>query len=177
MPWRQNSYAEIYAGSGGGGGPSSPSIGQLLNWIQYAPAPRVLFNPLPTSLTALDTTNITLPFTTTSSGKVKIVAKALGIDATSSSNEAPINLALLDHTSHSQIGFTIAGVYAANNLEVGVYMDAAFYLTLTANTSYQFDLAASTPAAGTGIISAAGLTGTMDSTNVGSPIVMEAYGL
>jgi hypothetical protein len=90
-----------------------------------------------TTLTALDTTNFTLPFTA--------ITTAVDIELTANvsvSGNGTCNFALLDHSNHNQVGDTKAFSVGTSEFPP---MTFKWHITgLSAGNSYQYDLAAAT---------------------------------
>jgi hypothetical protein len=153
-------------GSGGGGGAG------LLGFKQYAPATidQVTLNS--SALTALDTTNLTVGFTTTATGggstSVIVTLSASCQPGTSTSSI----FGLLDHTSHSQRGDSITVGYEYGP-EAWFYCTSVITITgLTANTAYQVDWAGY-DSSGIGTVWIQGFTGA--SAPKAAPAVMQIY--
>ena len=114
------------AGGGGGSG--------ILAVVQYAPAVYTGLTTTSGSLAAIDATHLTIPFTAPASGKVLVRLVGHGLN-TSGNN---LYWALLDHTSHSQVGYT----WSVNEGANGSSLAAEFYITgLTGAMGYQYDWA------------------------------------
>jgi hypothetical protein len=125
-------------GSGGGGG------GGLLGQAQYAPAVTAVKGVSSASLVAIDPTNLTVSFTTAKSGpgSTSVVCRASFVADTGSN----MILGFTDHTSLAARGeqsVLSTGSIGAVPVEIAILVTG-----LTANTAYQFDLAAAGPTSG-----------------------------
>lgn len=108
------------AASGGGG---------VLASVQYAPATQKAYSTASQTPTAADNTNLTMSFTTTSSGIV-----LFGLWSGGGNPQA--NLGVMDHTTGALYGTLVLPF--SGNAANGMGMMIA---TLTPNTSYQVDMA------------------------------------
>jgi hypothetical protein len=131
--------------SGGTGIISPPSI---LSFISYAPASPVNYT-LTASLAGLDTTHLTIGFTTTSFTTILIQAWITGVlsEPLVAGNSTSIALAFVTHSTSTQVSAvqsflgTTAQVVAVHATAQSVCAYAAVVSGLTANTSYNWDLA------------------------------------
>ena len=116
------------SGGSGGGGSSD-----LLAFKQYAPASEATVTA--TTLAAFDTTNLTLAFTAPASGHVfvRLTGSVQNIGGQA-------YFALLDHTSHAQVGNT-AFLQDAIGTTIETYSVVIAVTGLTGGTSYQYDWA------------------------------------
>jgi len=146
----------------------------LLARVQYAPASNSSYSTTSGTLAAIDTTHLTIPFTVPASGAVLV--RLTGVAYTITTGASGGFWALLDHTSHAQVGYTIGMQYTLANSSPGnmINTTAAFLITsLTPAASLQYDWAFATSAA-TFYLNAAGLTGTGSSLGV-APATMEVW--
>jgi len=143
--------------------PAAPSGGGpfLVNPpTYYAPASAANYT-LTTTLTALDTTNLTTgSFVAPASGRVVVKASIQAEQFDSYASGQAIALALFLHGTTSQVGFT--WVSSVPNIDNPIMINALWLVTgLTSGTAYTFDLAAGTAGSATTNVHlyAAGLTG------------------
>jgi hypothetical protein len=122
------------------------------------------------TLTAMDTTNLTISFTAPASGDVLV---RLTADASVPTNIA-VMWGLLDHTSHSLVGNAVAYVTTSN---LGSSYSVALLITgLSSGTSYQYDWAQGLNVTGTQGLTFGGGTGSTSLTqSMASPFVMEVW--
>jgi hypothetical protein len=119
-------------GGGSGGGVS------LLEVVSYAPT-TFTQKAFPTSFAALDTTDLTIPFTTTASGKgsTQVLVRLSGNYEFSSGVSGYIGLLL--HGGGGQIGYT-SSLFEAGASGPYVHVSVPILISsLTPSTDYQFD--------------------------------------
>lgn len=132
---------------------SASGAGALLTVVQYAPGTLTTYNVSGTTLTALDTTNLTVSFVVPGSGNVVVDFTALcGPNASGT-----VALGLLNHSGGAQLGVTYNPPLAGNS--PATVVAARWYLTgLSAGTSLGIDIAAGSTG-GTSHVYAQGATG------------------
>ena len=149
--------------------------GSLLATLQYTTTHT--YAVAVTSLTALDTTNLTLACIVPANGIVDVdVECSVNLNATATSSS--ITFGLLDHTAHTQTGLSISplqepGVSAPVLFQMVRFR---FHLTGLSPGAIQWDLAACIQsAAGTSAnVYTAGSTGLVGAA-AGSPLLMQAF--
>ena len=155
------------AGGGGGGGGG----GGLLAVVSYAPSGGDNKTVASGTLTDLDTTNLTIPFTTAESGlgSTQVLVRLTGVYQTGGSGAN--YWGLHDHTSHAVVGHLY---YLVNDAPAGdgwwTPSVPILVTGLTANTAYQFDWCADSGSGAMVLIK--GITAIAGSPQ-GGPAVME----
>lgn len=140
----------------------------LLGVTSYAPAGAASLTVASATLATLDTTNAIVNFTTTASGKgsTQVLIRLTAWSAQSSN----LLIGFLNHSGGAQVG--PAGTADGNGFgNAGEYV--FLVSSLTANTAYQFDLAAAGPTAASVPVFVA-RNATAASMNAG-PLVIEAW--
>jgi hypothetical protein len=145
---------------------ATPSGGaSLLARVQYAPSSYASNESTSITLVAVDATNLTIAFTVPASGDVLVrLTGAVILPAL-----AYGYWALLDHTSHAQVGDTVLAGYAGN-----FQSTAAFLITgLTPGANLQYDWAYATSVTAI-YLPVQGAQGIPSGVN-GAPAVMEVW--
>ena len=150
--------------SGGAG----DGVSSLLAVVQYAPATNAHYG-FNASLTAVDTTNLTISFKAPASGKVLVKLSTLAYVTLA---EGTGYWALFDHTAHTQVGNTQpvgqAGAGATDDYAVS---SVPFLITgLTAGDTYQYDWASAQV-----IMNAQGYQGIAPTNSYDAPMTMEVW--
>jgi hypothetical protein len=154
------------------GGVASSS---MLAIVKYDPNPSVLKSPT-TSVSAVDSTNLTISFTAPASGRVMVVLT--GIAKTSNNTNGDwMDWCVVTHgttTVQGSIGHAVQQVSQAGGGVYGYYsISVRIYITgLTPGASLQYDWGYITSATGA---SATGIQVGNDGTNDHSPAIMEIY--
>lgn len=149
-------------------------VGRLLANVQYAPASATTYSTTSSTLAAIDTTNLTIPFTVPLSGNVIVRLQGLAAQSTAGSGNGYWGLE--DHTSHAQVGVSalaMSTVVGANGAYVRVTYDQLI-TGLTPGASLQYDWAWLTSAA-TFYLVVQGATGQPGNAN-GGPGLMQVWG-
>jgi hypothetical protein len=175
--------AWVIGGASGGGGSGAGATGAtgaqglganggLLAYVEYAPSTPTTYTTTSATLAAVDTTNLTISFTAPASGNVLVRVTACCNE--NDSGDIQGYLALLDHTSHAQVGYS-ANVAASNVAGMIANVSPVWLITgLVEGDSYQYDVAFGVASgAVTGLhIFAQGNTGCE---NYGGPVMMEVW--
>lgn len=148
--------------AGGGGGGSD-----LLAAVQYAPASFAEWTISSSTLTAIDTTNVTVTFTAPASGEVRITAV---VPMFLAGGPGGAGLAWFDHGTSTVRGYA-ASLAPPNDYCPGNVVFSQILTGLTPTSSYQLDLAHCRVGAGTLHTYAEGNS----ALNVSGPLVIDVY--
>lgn len=148
--------------------------GTLLETQQYAPGTLASY-VLGSTLSTIDTTNLTLAFTVPSSGNVDLDYE---FTCNASYNSAPTIVALgaLNHSGGAQLGYTKPVILSETDSEANsqVTIRTRFHLTGLTPGALQVDAAGQTINGQFGTIYAQGITGAATSSQE-SPALMQAF--
>jgi hypothetical protein len=144
--------------TGGGGG--------LLACVQYGPASEAPYTIATGTLTAVDSTNLTVSFAAPASGQVLIRLSAM-LQATAGTS---ICFGLLDHTSHAQVGPISTAAYGSN----ATVATPLLITGLTPATVYQYDWAWLVAQGGVSSVMPVQLSASTP-TNIAAPATMEVW--
>jgi hypothetical protein len=153
----------IISGSSGGGGTN------IIGVTQYGPASLATYSFTSTTLTAIDTTNVTVSFTVPASGNVLVTFQA-SMDTPAT---ADIGLGLLNHSGGAQLGFTqsnVQGSVGAGAASIQRFT-VTWYLTGLGAGTLGIDVAAGSTAA-TAHIYAQGSAGAVSAAKTGPAILV-----
>lgn len=120
------------------------SSGGLLAVVSYAPAAQTPLNFGQAALAALDTTHLTIGFTTTKSGKgsTQVLVRLSGLIHPTANNDNPV-WGLFTHNTTNQVGPAGQVSYQASDTAALLWASIAILVTgLTPGTAYQYDWAA-----------------------------------
>lgn len=158
----------------------SSRVSNLLGKQVYAPGTSTLISTTSSSLSAVDSTNATVAFTTRPSGLGSTaVLVRVALQASALSGGVPtqgMTFALFTHGTSTQVGNSLFW----QNTTATQYLPAMLIFSITGlspSTGYQYDLAFSASGSGppTALVRVQGTTGGgLTSTN-GSPLVMEVH--
>lgn len=133
--------------------PTGVVPGTILATTQYQPVSPATYNFVKTTITELDTTNLTITFIAPRNGIVNIVVSCVAQIVPSATLATSGFLALFDHTSHAVVGSPselIGRPALVTSDSTVLYVSMTFHLTGLSEGSHTLDLAGgSTTGAGT----------------------------
>ena len=148
-------------------------LNQLLAVQVYAPGSQTIKSITAATLTAFDTTNLTVAFTVPLSGKVLV--RFTGMVALNGSFH--FNIGLFAHSTSNVVGFVYSDFGASSTSGVNLDQCYEWYITgLTPGASLQYDLMGAITGGNTLAVFAYGPTA-VDLVNPGGPAKLEVWGM